>query len=250
MSPDDALTALWVRFKETEDLGAREKLILHYSPLVKYVAGRVGIRASPTVENADLASHGLFGLIDAIQKFDLERKLKFETHAPSRIWGAIIDELRGLDWAPRPSARGAGRSNVPTLHWKANCSAYPATLRSPSDSGIDVEPLREVFAAVSFTHAAALDELLHAEEGCDPGDTVVDHRGGARRGPGRLGDQEHLGDRRRPVVGAGEDRRCPLLLRRLHLGRDRSGAGRVREPGRQLHTKAMPQLKSRMAEVD
>lgn len=100
---------LWIHFKETGDLGDRERLILHYSPLVKYVAGRVGSGLPPTVENADLVSYGLFGLIDAIQKFDLERKLKFETYALSRIRGAIIDELRGLDWVPR-SIRARSRA--------------------------------------------------------------------------------------------------------------------------------------------
>ena len=79
----------------------RERLILHYSPLVKYVAGRVGVGLPPNIEQADLVSYGIFGLIDAIEKFDLERAIKFETYAISRIRGAIIDELRAIDWIPR-----------------------------------------------------------------------------------------------------------------------------------------------------
>ena len=202
------------------------------------------------MENADLVSYGLFGLIDAIQKFDLERKLKFETYALSRIRGAIIDELRGLDWVPRSIRARSRRSNAPTLHWKANCSAYPATLRSPSDLA-STSSRCEVFAAVSFTHVAALDELLHAEEGCDP----WRYRrgppgGGARRGPGRLGDQEHLGDRRRPV---GEREKIVVALY-YYEGFTLAEIGQVLGVSEsrvsQLHTKAMLQLKSRMAEVD
>ena len=83
------------------DQSLRERLILHYSPLVKYVAGRVGVGLPPNIEQADLVSYGIFGLIDAIEKFDLERAIKFETYAISRIRGAIIDELRAIDWIPR-----------------------------------------------------------------------------------------------------------------------------------------------------
>ena len=88
-------------FKATGDAALRERLILHYSPLVKYVAGRVGVGLPPNIEQADLVSYGIFGLIDAIEKFDLERAIKFETYAISRIRGAIIDELRAIDWIPR-----------------------------------------------------------------------------------------------------------------------------------------------------
>ena len=92
---------LWARVQGTGSDELRERLILHYSPLVKYVAGRVGVGLPPNIEQADLVSYGIFGLIDAIEKFDLERAIKFETYAISRIRGAIIDELRAIDWIPR-----------------------------------------------------------------------------------------------------------------------------------------------------
>ena len=95
------LRELWKDFKATGDQRLRERLILHYSPLVKYVAGRVGVGLPPNIEQADLVSYGIFGLIDAIEKFDLERAIKFETYAINRIRGAIIDELRSIDWIPR-----------------------------------------------------------------------------------------------------------------------------------------------------
>src|SRR3970282_2458803 len=103
------LEALWGRFKASADADARERLILHYSPLVKYVAGRVGTGLPKSVDQNDLASYGLFGLIDAIDKFALERGFKFETYAISRIKGAILDELRAIDWVPR-SVAAKGRA--------------------------------------------------------------------------------------------------------------------------------------------
>src|SRR6266545_1317280 len=95
ISPE--LAALWREFKGTSSPAARERLILHYAPLVKYVAGRVATGLPATVEQADLVSYGMFGLIDALEKFDLDRAIKFETYAIPRIKGAIIDELRAMD---------------------------------------------------------------------------------------------------------------------------------------------------------
>ena len=92
---------LWSTFKATGSGPAREQLILHYAPLVKYVASRVATGLPASVEQADLVSYGMFGLIDALEKFELDRGIKFETYAIPRIRGAIIDELRSLDWVPR-----------------------------------------------------------------------------------------------------------------------------------------------------
>ena len=97
----EELMELWREFKATGSGTARERLILHYAPLVKYVASRVATGLPATVEQADLVSYGMFGLIDALDKFDLERAIKFETYAIPRIKGAIIDELRAMDWVPR-----------------------------------------------------------------------------------------------------------------------------------------------------
>ncbi|MCW2983224.1 MAG: whiG, partial [Conexibacter sp.] len=95
------LRDLWRRYKATGDTHARERLVVAYSPLVKYVGGRMASGLPAHVEEADLISYGLVGLISAIERFDLEREIKFETYAITRIKGAIIDELRSLDWVPR-----------------------------------------------------------------------------------------------------------------------------------------------------
>ena len=98
---DDELGQHWHHFKSTGQDEAREKLILHYAPLVKYVASRVATGLPASVEQADLVSYGMFGLIDALTKFEPGRGNKFETYAIPRIKGAIIDELRAMDWVPR-----------------------------------------------------------------------------------------------------------------------------------------------------
>ena len=124
-----ALRSLWEHFKSTGDQATRERLILHYSPLVKYVAGRVGVGLPPNIEQADLVSYGIFGLIDAIEKFDIDRAIKFETYAISRIRGAIIDELRAIDWIPR-SVRYQAREIE-----RAYAALEAELHRTPSEAG-------------------------------------------------------------------------------------------------------------------
>lgn len=164
VSDDPEVTELWHRYKERGEPEARERLILQYSPLVKYVAGRVSVGLPPSIEQADLTSYGMFGLIDAIEKFDVDKRVKFETYAISRIKGAIIDELRSMDWVPR-SVRAKARDVE-----KALVSLEHRLLRTPTEEelaaeiGIDVAELQETLARVSLTSLVALDETLPGEE--------------------------------------------------------------------------------------
>src|SRR5204862_6262816 len=99
---------IWTEYKRTADKRLRDRLILTYAPLVKYVAGRLGTGLPAHVDEGDLVSYGLLGLMNAIERFDPNRDIKFETYAMARIKGAIIDELRALDWVPR-SVRSRAR---------------------------------------------------------------------------------------------------------------------------------------------
>src|ERR1700741_12011 len=104
----EGIVALWGAFGTRRGQRLRDRLVLHYAPLVKYVAGRVGTGLPAHVEVADLIQSGIFGLVDAIEKFEPERGLKFETYAMQRIRGAILDDLRSQDWVPR-SVRSRAR---------------------------------------------------------------------------------------------------------------------------------------------
>jgi RNA polymerase sigma factor for flagellar operon FliA len=155
-----ALRELWQDFKKTGDAALRERLILHYSPLVKYVAGRVGVGLPPNIEQADLVSYGIFGLIDAIVKFDLERAIKFETYAISRIRGAIIDELRAIDWIPRSVRYKAREVEKAYASLEAQLHRTPSEVEVAAEMGIKLEDLHAIFSQVSFVNVVALDELL------------------------------------------------------------------------------------------
>ena len=112
MSRADDTQTLWLEFRKTGDQGIRDRLILTYAPLVKYVAGRLGSGLPAHVDEGDLVSYGLLGLIGAIERYEPDRDVKFETYAIARIKGAIIDELRAMDWVPR-SGPGWGASPPP-----------------------------------------------------------------------------------------------------------------------------------------
>ncbi len=153
------LRELWRRYKSDGDSRVRERLVVAYSPLVKYVAGRTAAGLPPHVEEADLISYGLVGLISAIERFDLSRDIKFETYAIMRIKGAIIDELRSMDWVPR-SVRSRAREVE-----RANAKLENSLQRAPTDEeiademGISVDELNESLLAISHSSMVALDEL-------------------------------------------------------------------------------------------
>ncbi len=158
------LEALWEEFKSTGSGRARERLILHYAPLVKYVAGRLGAGLPQSVEQADLVSNGMFGLMDALDKFDRGRAVKFETYAIPRIRGAIIDELRAMDWVPR-SVRSKAREVD-----KAHAALEAKLNRAPTDEevaghmGLGMEELHEIITQISLVSVMALEEVVGGEE--------------------------------------------------------------------------------------
>jgi RNA polymerase sigma factor for flagellar operon FliA len=127
-------------------------------------------RYAPNIEQADLVSYGIFGLIDAIQKFDLERAIKFETYAISRIKGAIIDELRSIDWIPRSVRYKAREVEKAYAALEARLHRTPTEAEVAAELGIALEDLHHIFSQVSFVNVVALDELLTA--GGEKGDKL------------------------------------------------------------------------------
>jgi RNA polymerase sigma factor for flagellar operon FliA len=167
---ESAITELWQEFKDTGDRALRERLILHYAPLVKYVAGRVGVGLPPNIEQADLVSYGIIGLIDAIERFDVGRAIKFETYAISRIRGAIIDELRAIDWIPRSVRTKAREVEKAYAALEAQLHRTPSEPEVAEQMDISLPELRAIFSQVSYVNVVALDELLSI--GSDRGERV------------------------------------------------------------------------------
>jgi len=166
----DELSLLWDEFKATASPEARERLILHYAPLVKYVASRVATGLPASVEQADLVSYGMFGLIDALEKFEPARGNKFETYAIPRIKGAIIDELRAMDWVPRSVRFKAREIEKAVADLESMLKRAPSEREVAERLGVSISELHDVVNQISFVSVLALDELLSV--GSDRGEQV------------------------------------------------------------------------------
>ena len=152
----------WRLYKEEGDQRARDQLILAYSPLVKYVAGRMSSGLPAHIEEADLVSYGLLGLIGALERFDLSRTIKFETYAISRIKGSIIDELRALDWVPRSVRSWARKVEASITRLENQLTRAPTDDEIAADLGIDVDEFQEILNQISCASVVALDEFWDA----------------------------------------------------------------------------------------
>jgi RNA polymerase sigma factor for flagellar operon FliA len=153
------VTTLWTRYKQDDDAIARDELILNYSPLVKYVAGRLASSLPQTVDTADLISYGIFGLIDAIEKFDPGRAIKFETYAISRIKGAIIDELRAMDWVPRSVRSRAREIEGAYVALENTLRRVPSDQEVAEHMNITLKEFQDLLAKLSYTSVVSFEEL-------------------------------------------------------------------------------------------
>jgi RNA polymerase sigma factor for flagellar operon FliA len=254
-SPEaEDLARLWGEFKQDGSPAAREQLILHYAPLVKYVAGRLGAGMPQTVEQADLVSNGMFGLMDALDKFDLAREIKFETYAIPRIRGAIIDELRAMDWVPR-SVRFKAREVE-----KAQAKLESKIGREPTDEevaehlGISMEDLHEVNTQISLVSVMALDEQIGGGESGEQRsllDTLAD---AASAEPGAdLESQEMRGMLAAAIDGLSEREKVVVTLyyfEGLTLAEIGEILGVTESRICQIHTKAVGSLRNNLVEQD
>ena len=158
------LAETWRLYKRTGDQGARNRLILAYSPIVKYAAGRMASRMPAHVEIADLISYGMVGLIQAVERFEPERGIKFEAYAGTRIRGAIFDELRSLDWVPR-SVRGEAREiEKATVELSTRLHRMPTDAELAAQMSMEPEELDASLQRVGDARMVALDQPWDVSE--------------------------------------------------------------------------------------
>jgi RNA polymerase sigma factor for flagellar operon FliA len=153
------VTEIWRTFRRTGDRALRDRLILMYAPIVKYVAGRLGSGLPAHVDEGDLVSYGLLGLISAIERYDPDRDVKFETYAIARIKGSILDELRALDWVPRSVRSRARQIERAMSELEARLGRAPSDEELAKKVGVSVEELENTLTDISRSSIAALDEL-------------------------------------------------------------------------------------------
>jgi RNA polymerase sigma factor for flagellar operon FliA len=168
------MSAVWVQYKEKHETSARDELIVHYAHLVKYVANRLAINLSSVVEVDELISYGIEGLIDAIEKFDHKRNIKFETYAITRIRGSIIDGLRAMDWVPvsvRQKSKELERCYT-SLEARLGRSATDAEVAA--ELGINLREFATLLREVAASTIISLDDFIPGEDGDDRKKRIVD----------------------------------------------------------------------------
>ncbi len=244
--PDDPDLAMhWTRWLNRKNQASRDHLIVHYSPLVKFVAGRVGAGLPNSVDPGDLVSSGVFGLIDAIDRFDPERGVKFETFAAPRIRGAIYDGLRQLDWVPR-SVRSRAREVE-----KAFAQLEHEFGRAPSDEElakqlhIGEDELTRWLASIAATTVGPLDRAIAAGYEPESVESV-----GMEHPVAAIEDRELRDTMRNEIRKLPEREKLVLSLyydEGLTLAEIGEVLGVTESRVSQIHTKSVLHLRSRMS---
>ncbi len=225
----------WQRWWNHRDVRARERLIVHYSPLVKFVAGRLGAGLPNSVDVGDLVGSGVFGLMDAIDRFDQDRGVKFETFAIPRIRGAILDGLRSLDWVPR-SVRARSRAVQDAMaRLEARLQRGPTDEELAEELEVTIEELHRWLAKIAVATVGPLDHLVAS---------------GAEPGPHAAVEDAELRDTMRHEVRRLPERERTVLALYYDEGLTLSEIGEIlgvtESRVSQIHTKAVLQLRSRL----
>lgn len=160
MSVNENMIDVWKKYSDTRDPALREKIILEYVHLVKYVAGRLNIYFGSNVDYDDLVGFGVFGLIDAIEKFDVNKGVKFETYASLRIRGAVIDSIRELDWVPRSIRQKNKEIEKVYLELENELGHSASDEQIAKKMGISIDDLHKMLNEVNITSMISLEDFL------------------------------------------------------------------------------------------
>ncbi len=245
---------LWQAFHKTRDGLLRERLILRFAPLVKYIAGRLAVNLPRHVEVDDLYSYGVFGLIDAIEKFDPGRGVKFETYAVARIRGAIFDGLRALDWVPASVRQKRRELEQAYQAVEARLGRPASDQEVAAELGLVVDQFDALVNEVAGAALLSLEEVWFGGEGQESrgraGETIADAQ--APDPVRELQDQET----RRLLAEAVErlpERERLVVAMYYYEGLTIREIGEVLgvTPSRvsQLHTKAILRLRGRLGRL-
>jgi len=157
---DNTTEKMWEEYANGRSSALKEKLIVHYAPIVKHVAGRLLIHVGQHVEYDDLVGYGVFGLIDAIDKFDYKKGVKFETYASFRIKGAIIDHIRKMDWVPRALRQKSKRMEAAVSMLEEKLGRAPTPEEIAEELGFTGPDSTDIIKKSSVQALVSLDDFL------------------------------------------------------------------------------------------
>lgn len=154
---------LWARYRDGRDTRIRDRLVEQYAPLVKYVAGKVAANLPQSVEYDDLVGYGVFGLFDAIEKFDPDKHVKFKTYAVTRIRGAMYDHLREMDWVPRSVRQKAKEIEQAVMVLESKLGRPAADSEIAASMGLDDGEFARLMGKIASTAILSLNDIWNSD---------------------------------------------------------------------------------------
>ncbi|MDR1315592.1 MAG: RNA polymerase sigma factor WhiG [Spirochaetales bacterium] len=245
--------ALWRKFKKNKDSAIRDTFVRQYAPLVKYVAGKIAVSMPHNVEFDDLVGFGVFGLFDAINKFDPDKHVKFKTYAVTRIRGAIFDELRSIDWVPR-SVRQKSREVEDTMRHLESSLGRAATDEELANAmGVSIKELGKTLLKISTTSMMSLSDMWSSGEDNDKisiGDSIESPRS---MNPEAIVEKEEIKQVIIRTIDELPEKEKKVLVLYYYEDLTLKEIGKVLEVTEsrvsQLHTKAIIRLRSKLTNI-
>ncbi len=246
---------LWERYIQTHDELIRNYFIEKYAPLVKYVAGRVAMNVPNSVEYNDLVSYGILGLIDAIDKFDPYREIKFKTYAVTRIRGAIFDQLRAIDWLPR-SVRQKSKEIERTIAELEGKLGRPPTDEEIAEAmDMPLEDFHALLLRVSGNNLVSMDESWYINDGSDNAPTSIEEtlESSDAYNPDVVAEKQEIKKMIAKALMELPEREQQVLILYYYEGLTLKEIGTILNVTEsrvsQLHTKAIHILRSRLSQI-
>ncbi len=244
---------LWTLYRENKDPRIRDKFVKQYAPLVKYVAGKVAIGMPHNVEFDDLVGFGVFGLFDAIEKFDPEKHVKFKTYAVTRIRGAIFDELRSIDWVPR-SVRQKTREVEDIIRKLETSLGRTATDREiAKELGVSLKDFQKLMLKISGTSVLSLNDVWYTGEDSDKVSIAESIESPQSLNPDTIVEKDEI---KRVIIDAINelpDKEKKVLVLYYYEDLTLKEIGKVLEVTEsrvsQLHTKAIMRLRAKLTNI-
>lgn len=241
------VNSLWEAYSRTKDSKIREELIVHYLYLVKFVAGRLYASYGNNVEFDDLVSYGVFGLIDAIDKFDINRGVKFDTYAQLRVRGAIIDYLREMDWLPR-SVRQKAKELEKAYNELENELGRPATDEEVAGKlGVSIDEFQKKIQNITTFSVVSLDDMLEQKR------EITGDEGRADENPDSLVESAELNNILAEAINIMPEKEKKVISLYYYEELTYKEIGKLLSISEsrvsQLHTKAIIRLKNRISSV-
>ncbi len=244
---------LWREYRKTQNQAIRERLIKQYAPLVKYVAGKVAVGMPSNVEFDDLVGYGVFGLFDAIEKFDPDKHVKFKTYAVTRIRGAIFDELRSIDWVPRSVRQKTREIEDAVRKLESSLGRSASDDEIAKQLGVTVREFEKMMMKISSASLLSLNDVWYTGEDNDKvsiGDSIESPQS---LNPDIIVEKEEI---RRVIVQAIEDlpeKEKKVLILYYYEDLTLKEIGRVLEVTEsrvsQLHTRAIIRLRAKLTNI-